>query len=243
MSLFHNYCETEFEHMFEHVMMRMLIITDQLFSCYILSQFLDSAWEGLKSCSIHLNCYLSMQLIYLPNMTKLSVQYSKLNIRTNVISAMELELFHRLLIPGLLRQHPHFKTAGISADHFWRLLSCIYKQAYICFWHSYLLMKLFLQTSHFLLRSTCSSAWLVTTEDWNKRFTNALYLFWQGQTAAAEQDHHYVSQSCFWIIWQHEQSYMSTFHTAHLFSNILSCNTILQTVLFFLRIFFFFFQE
>lgn len=30
-----------------------------------------------------------MQLIYLPNMTKLSVQYGKLNIHTNVISAMD----------------------------------------------------------------------------------------------------------------------------------------------------------
>lgn len=39
------------------------------------------------------------------------------------------------------------------------------------------------------------------------------------------------------------KSYMSTFHTAHLFSNILSCNTILQMLLLFLKSFlgFFFF--
>lgn len=36
------------------------------------------------------------------------------------------------------------------------------------------------------------------------------------------------------------KSQMSTFHTAHLFGSILSCNTILQTVLFFLRRVFFF---
>lgn len=62
-------------------------------------------------------------------------------------------------------------------------------------------------------------AWLVTNEDWNKCFINALYLFWQRQ-AAAEQGCHYVSQSCFWIIWQHEQSYESPLHTAHLFSRL-----------------------
>ena len=64
--------------------------------------------------------YLSTQLIYSPNMTKFSLKYNKLNIHTYIINAMELKLFYRLslLIPGLLRQHPHFKTTDISADHF-----------------------------------------------------------------------------------------------------------------------------
>lgn len=105
-----------FQHMFEHVIMTMLTITDRLFSCYTL----PNSWVALEKNSravpyILIECYLSMQLISLPKMTKLSVKYSKLNIHTYIINAMELRLFYRLflLIPGLLRQHPHFKTTGI----------------------------------------------------------------------------------------------------------------------------------
>lgn len=56
--------------------------------------------------------------MYLPTMTKLSVKYSKLNICTFIINAMELRIIHKLplLIPGL-RQQPHFKTTDtFSAD-------------------------------------------------------------------------------------------------------------------------------
>lgn len=58
--------------------------------------------------------------MHLPTMTKLSVKYSKLNIPTFIINAMELRIFHKLslLIPGL-RQQPYFKTTDtFSTDYF-----------------------------------------------------------------------------------------------------------------------------
>lgn len=137
---------------------------------------------------------------------KLCAKSSKLNVHTLIINAMELRNSHKLslLIPGL-RQQPHFKTTDTFSSifkDFWHSYICKHTFLFdrVTYWWNYFLRLLLLSTMLYL-----TFAWLVTSENWNKCFTNALYLFWQRQAAAAEQDCHYISQSCFWIIWQYEQ--------------------------------------
>lgn len=67
--LSHDCYEADLETMFEHRLMRLLTVTGELFNCCILNQFLGTAQDRHKSCSMHLNSVLPVnaaECIYLP---------------------------------------------------------------------------------------------------------------------------------------------------------------------------------